>query len=113
MSNNNFKNNSKTGKRTQKKMSSKINYLLLIIALIMIVSISGFTKVTSGSSEKKTVYYKSIEVTEGDTLWSLAKKYSKNLDISLKDYIKELKKMNSLESDTIRKGYYVVVFYSN
>lgn len=110
---NNIERSKRVVKKSYKKMNSKINYLLLIIALILIVSISGFTKVTSGSTEKKTIYYKSIEVVEGDTLWSIAEEYSKTLDVSLKDYITELKKMNSLDSDTIRKGYFIVVYYSN
>ena len=57
-------------------------------------------------------YFKSVEVAKGDTLWSIAKdnidyEYYKNTY----DYVNEVKRMNSLTSDRIVAGSYIIVPY--
>lgn len=56
-------------------------------------------------------YYTSIEIKEGDSLWTIAKKYSSNSGKTTEDYIKELKQMNQLGEDTIHTGSYLTVSY--
>lgn len=56
-------------------------------------------------------YYKSIEVQSGDTLWDLAQTYTEDTQISISDYIKELKTVNGLVNDSIHEGQYLTVIY--
>lgn len=55
-------------------------------------------------------YYKSILVTYGDSLWSIAEIY-RGTHYSIEDYINELKRINSLEEENIIAGMYLVVPY--
>ncbi|MGF6989044.1 LysM repeat protein [Lachnospiraceae bacterium PM6-15] len=54
-------------------------------------------------------YYKSIQITSGDTLWDIANEYRGNQEI--KSYIKEIKKMNNLKSDQINDMSYLTIMY--
>lgn len=61
-------------------------------------------------------YYKSIMIEEGDTLWSIASQNLNdvNINITISAYIKEIMKMNGLQSDRITAGMYLVIpYYSN
>ena len=70
---------------------------------------------------KKTVFdrmlyhaafcYRSVEIKEGDSLWNIARQYKKGSHMSTEEYVKELKRMNSLRSDTIHKGQFLTVVY--
>ena len=73
----------------------------------------GRTMLTSMAEEEKaaTRYYKSVEIQEGDSLWSLAKEYREGGSLSAKEYVEELKKMNNLREDTIHTGQYLTVVY--
>ena len=57
------------------------------------------------------VYYTSIEIREGDSLWSVANIYASGLGLSTDEYIANLKEMNRLEDDTIHAGHYLTVMY--
>lgn len=53
--------------------------------------------------------FKSVPVTSKDTLWSIASEnYSEEYG-SLKDYIREIKRCNSLKSDNITAGSSLIV----
>ncbi len=58
-------------------------------------------------------YYKSIMIEEGDTLWSIASQNLNdvNINITISAYIKEIMKMNGLQSDRITAGMYLVIPY--
>ena len=56
-------------------------------------------------------YYKSIEITDGDTLWSIAKENMSEEYDSVYAYIEEVMEMNNLESDQIHSGQYLTVAY--
>lgn len=56
-------------------------------------------------------YYTSIEIQEGDTLWSIACQYADENFISVQDYIEELRYMNQLSSDRIFEGHYLTISY--
>lgn len=57
-------------------------------------------------------YYKSIEIQQGDTLWSLAKRYmSKEETASVQKYIADVKKINTMNSDNIQAGQYLTIIY--
>ena len=53
-------------------------------------------------------------VQPGDTLTSIAQKYTANSNVSVPEYISEVKKNNELSSDNITAGNYIVIsYYSN
>ena len=101
--------------RRQREM--KKNFLILVMTVCLIVtcsiSLSGFrSNAKDDSTEVSYKYYKSIEVTNNDTLWSIAEKYmdGEHYD-SIADYIEEVKSMNSLTNDTIQYGEYLIIPY--
>lgn len=51
----------------------------------------------------------SVYIETDDTLWSIAYKYYSEEFGSIEDYIKEIKKCNSLKSDAIYAGRHIIV----
>lgn len=91
-------------------------WLVVLVAAVMISS--GFfghslmnTMAGEGRSPKINRYYTSVEISQGDTLWSLASQYTKNSGMNTKDYVRELKSMNNLKEDTIHTGQYLTIVY--
>lgn len=69
------------------------------------------TMAEEGRSPSINRYYTCVEIRQGDSLWSLAHEYGKSSGMNTKQYVKELKKMNSLKEDTIHAGQYLTVVY--
>lgn len=87
--------------------------LCVLLTVFFIISIGSSIKTDakeSSSIQDQYKYYTSIYIEEGDSLWTLAKQYAYE-GISTTDYINELKKINSLDSDTIHSGCYLLVSY--
>lgn len=56
--------------------------------------------------------FKSIVIQEGDSLWSLAERHiDSESETAVKEYIKELKQINQLESETIQTGEHLIIPY--
>ena len=84
------------------------------IILIFMLSIKVFaSKIdTVNESATSTKYFKSVQIEKGDTLWSIATKnmvykHYKNIN----SYLREIKNMNSLKSDNIISGTYIIIPY--
>lgn len=75
----------------------KNSFIALFFALILFLSI--YTVLTHSSSESQA---SSVEIEEGDTLWSLAESFSG--EIPHHDWIDEIMKVNGLPSTTIIAG---------
>lgn len=56
-------------------------------------------------------YYTCIEVSSGDSLWSIAEEYSDPDYETIHSYIDEIKAINSLRSNNIHAGQYLTVPY--
>lgn len=71
-------------------------------------------KITLKSNTDRTEekYYKSIELSYGDTLWEIAEEYMDDSYDSIYEYIEELKTINGLTSERIHAGRYLTVVYS-
>lgn len=80
-------------------LKNKARFYIFILALLMTV----FTvfSVTRAYGYKET-QLKVIRIKSGDTLWAIAEKYNKKGDI--REYIYELKKINSLTDSSIMAG---------
>ena len=100
--------------RRQREMKKNLHIFLVTICL---VAVSSFTLSTFRSNAKNDVgvsdkYYKSITISNHDTLWSIAEQYMDDTHYdSSQDYIAEVRQMNSIEGDFIHYGKYLVVPY--
>ena len=108
--------NHRTVKRRREVFLKKICITLALAGIVLTGSIVGGSRLVSAhdNSAKESVeykYYKSIEVSRGDSLWSIAKEYMSQDYDSIYDYIDELKQMNHLDSDDIHAGQYLTVSY--
>ncbi|MCM1468464.1 MAG: LysM peptidoglycan-binding domain-containing protein [Alistipes sp.] len=90
--------------------------IAVITAFIMIVvclSVSSAVFAYNKSADKIYRYYTSIEIKPGDSLWSIASVYCADMDMSVSDYIKEIKRLNRLSSDSITSGQYLTIIYAS
>lgn len=92
----------------------------LLLAIIFLMAACGFWRqymieaLAQGKSEPSAVYHKyytSVEIEEGDNLWSIADRYRANSGKSAEEYVKELKRINQLGEDIIYPGHYLAVPY--
>lgn len=106
--------------RIRRQREMKKNLLIFIMTACLIVtcsfSLNAFrSNAKDNSTEASYKYYKSIVVSNGDTLWTIAEEYmdAEHYD-SINDYIREVKSMNTLTDDTIHYGEYLVIpYYDN
>ena len=103
--------------RIRRQREMRKNFLLAVMTLCLVITFSfGINSFLSNakaeSSPVSYKYYKSITISNGETLWSIAKE---NMDAehyaSVNDYIKEVKQVNSLSSDSINYGANIIVPY--
>lgn len=103
--------------RQKRKRQVRHHIIALSLSLFMIVAISFLflsfsTEANDLDHQPSYKYYKSIEISKGDTLWSIA---NDNFDAAhykdMQEYITEVKKLNTLSSDDIVAGNYVIVPY--
>lgn len=88
------------------------------IAIVLCVSMS-FSAFFVSAKEKETIdnesshiYYRSIRIEQGDTLWDIA---SENLPVtysSVEKYVEVLKEINGLSSDEIFSGENLMIAYT-
>lgn len=94
----------------RKCFSIYIVFAILVSIIILSVTLKTDAKEKNNDRIK---YYTSILIEEGDSLWSIAEEYRPDDNISVKKYIKDLKKMNNMHSDTIHAGNYLTIYYYN
>lgn len=103
--------------RQKRQQQVKRNIMTLIISALAIISLSMLlisfsTEANDMEHQPSYKYFKSVEIAKGDTLWSIA---NDNIDYehckNTYEYVSEVKKMNSLTSDRIIAGSYIIVPY--
>lgn len=91
--------------------------IVIMIAIILIFVTSHIVSSKQNSSKAPVtgdITYKSVYINVDDTLWSIADRYYTEEFGSISDYINEIKRCNSLSSDAIYAGKYIVVpVYNN
>lgn len=93
-------------------MKRKSIYIILLIAFLVFISGFFISKSLAKEEESSTYkYYTSVRIEHGDTLWSIAEKYISNEYESIYAYIRELKRMNNLNSDDIVAGQNITIAY--
>lgn len=107
----------RTDGRRNKRQSSIINSKLFKISfmafLVLFICVAGILNITAEGSEKSVQkQYKSIQIQEGDTLWSIALEYNDEAlsNDSTEEYIEDIKSINNLvRDDKITAGNYIIV----
>lgn len=103
--------------RQKRKRQVRYHTITLILSLFILITISFLfasfsTEANDLEHQPFYKYYKSVEITKGDTLWSIA---NDNFDSEhykdLHEYVTEVKKLNTLSSDDIVAGNFVIVPY--
>ncbi len=103
--------------RQKRKRQVRYHTITLILSLFILITISFLfasfsTEANDLEHQPSYKYYKSVEITKGDTLWSIA---NDNFDSEhykdLHEYVTEVKKLNTLSSDDIVAGNFVIVPY--
>lgn len=85
---------------------------IAVFFVLVLFSIYFFSKtVTAERNTERVKLVSSVEIKEGDTLWSIASDYISEEYSNMKEYIKEIKECNGLASDTIHEGNYIIVPY--
>ena len=91
-------------------MKKKLMLIILVIAVLSATA-GALTIRSSAKNDRADAhrYYRSVEITEGDTLWSISSVYADELGMNTKEYLTELKRVNGMESDRIIAGTKLVV----
>jgi len=82
--------------------------VLTLFLLVFMYPFSSNAKTMEGNKENK--YYTRILIERGDTLWSISGNYMDyNYYKNRSEFIQELKVINSLDSNKIISGNYIIV----
>lgn len=100
-------------RRREKRISYKMILIILILTAAIVIGLTAFTSQNAKADTANLYkYYTSYEVKSGDTLWTIAKKYSGNGAYdSVTGYIDEVCSINHLPSDTIYAGSEICIPY--
>lgn len=88
-----------------------VMFLTILATVFVITGCLKTNQVKASSAKEENVYYKTIQVEEGDTLWTLADQYMGSNSFDRQQYIDEVKEMNHLTDDTIESGAYLMIPY--
>lgn len=79
-------------------------------AALILAGRSVFPSMAEEDSSR-VLYYRSIQIGEGDSLWAIAARWRSGSDLTTGEYVEELRRINSLREDTIHAGQYLTVIY--
>lgn len=101
-------------KKMNKQNHKMINLLTITVLVAIIVCTAGFA--VSANSDKASSasdsYYKSVRISSGDTLWTIAQEYCPDT-IDIHSYIDNIKSINDIKNNTIKTGEYIIVAIYN
>ena len=102
-------NNRKNGRASVRLSKVKVSFFVSIIIFLCFAAIQGVSAI--GSVNSVDTQYRSVLISDGDTLWDIADEHNdKDLsDMSNKEYIKEIERINKISSDSITAGNYIIV----
>lgn len=103
---------------SRRRHSTNSKTALFLAAFVFLLAASSFFGVdrinAKADSERTSAvekYYTSIEIQDGDSLWSIASQYKAKSGKTTGELVDELKQMNCLSEDTIHTGHYLVIPY--
>ena len=95
-------------------ITKKKFYLIMtaVFAIVIVIMLGvKFVDASDSANTPKYKYYTSYKIQENDTLTSIAVEYTKGTDVSIKDYISDLKNDNRLKDDEITEGENLIISY--
>ena len=105
-------------KKQHRNFTYEKNLLLLATTLIFMFIFAWFLSAKTNISQVKASsvnepykYYTSVQVKQGDSLWSIASSYLTAECGEVSDYINEIKELNHLSNDAIHAGEYLLIPY--
>lgn len=84
---------------------------IIIISLAILLGSSISALASAKEQEPLHKYYKSIQVKNGDTLWTIADRFTADGTLTKKKFIQEVCELNHLSTDQIHSGESIVVVY--
>lgn len=72
---------------------------------------SAHNSTAAESYSEAPLYFKSIVIQPGDTLWDIAEEYMSSEYSTVTEYIEELIELNQLDSESIKAGDYLLISY--
>ena len=97
-------------KRSKKSAILKQHARNLFVGVVIVFFVSAKEKDTP-DHESTYIYYKSIKIEKGDTLWDIANENLPEKYSSTEEYVKVLKEINGLSSDKIYSGENLMIMY--
>lgn len=103
--------------RIRRRREMRKNFLLLVLTFCLIVTtsiaVSSFrSHAKNDPSRESSKYYKSIVVSDSETLWSIAEDYMDEEHYgSIYEYIREVMQINNLKNDAIYADAHLIVPY--
>ncbi|MBR0481440.1 MAG: LysM peptidoglycan-binding domain-containing protein [Firmicutes bacterium] len=91
------------------RIANKARFIcfVLTVCLILCFAVMGIVN-TSAAKEKRDLRFTEVTVTEGDTLWALAKEYgSKDKDI--REVIYDICTVNDIKASDLKPGQTVLI----
>lgn len=88
-----------------------IMFFMILASIVIVTNCLKGNQVNASSVKEETICYKTIQVEDGDTLWTLADQYMGEHSFDRQQYINEVKEMNHLSDDTIESGAYLMIPY--
>lgn len=82
-----------------KKFIQNHTYALILASFCLVFSIIILSMNHSSSKS-----YMKITVSEGDSLWTIAERYSSDYSLSVHEFIKWVEQQNGITGDTIHPG---------
>lgn len=97
--------------RRQAEIKRRVVILAVVAALLLLFIAFLLPERTAAAKNEPTGTYciLSVEVGEGDSLWSIASDYFTEDFGSIRSYISEIKRMNGMSADTVYAGAYILV----
>lgn len=89
----------------------KVAFLLIFMVALFLVVLFVLPERTAaaGNTTGGTYTITSVQIENGDSLWSIASQYYTEEFSSVENYITEIKRMNGLSSDLLYAGNYLLV----
>lgn len=89
----------------------KVAFLVLFMVALFLIVLFVLPERTAaaGNSAGGTYTITSVQIEEGDSLWSIASAYYTEEFSSVDKYIAEIKRMNGLSSDLLYAGSYILI----
>ena len=93
------------------ELLGKLAALALIMAALFLLVLFVLPERTAAAGNAAHVTYTitSVQIEEGDSLWSLATEYYTAEFSSVADYMSEIKRLNGLSSDMLYAGNYILI----